>query len=161
MKVRGRAWVLGDDINTDLLYPAACFRLPPEERRYLTLSATRPGWSREVRPGDVLVAGANFGIGSSRPAADNLKDLGIALVLADSFNGLFFRSAVNTGLPVLEVPGISRAVREGTEVEADLTEGQVRWADQTLQVRPLPPFLARILEDGGVLARLAKQGYID
>ncbi len=161
MRIAGRAWVVGDDINTDLLYPATCFRLPPAERRWQTLSANRPGWAREVRPGDVLVAGSNFGMGSSRPAADNLRDLGIRLVVADSINGLFFRTAINTGLPILEVPGVSRSVREGSRLEADLTEGWVRTDGRELQGRPLPPFLARILEDGGVLARLAKQGYID
>ena len=161
MRIAGRAWVFGDDINTDLLYPTSCFRLPPAERRWQTLSASRPGWAREVRAGDVLVAGANFGMGSSRPAADNLKDLGIALVTADSINGLFFRNAINSGLPVLEAPGVSRSASEGTLLEADLTEGRVRGAGWELQGRPLPPFLSRILEDGGVLARLAKQGYID
>jgi 3-isopropylmalate/(R)-2-methylmalate dehydratase small subunit len=161
MRIAGRAWVFGDDVNTDLLYPATCFRLPPAERRWQTMSANRPGWSREVRPGDVLVAGANFGMGSSRPAADNLRDLGIALVVADSINGLFFRNAINTGLPVLEVPQISRGVREGSRLEADLTEGWVRADGREFPCRPLPPFLARILEDGGVLSRLAKQGYID
>lgn len=161
MKVVGRAWVFEDDINTDLLYPATCFRVPPAERPRLTMSANRPGWSEEVRPGDVLVAGANFGTGSSRPAADNLKALGLAGVVADSINGLFFRTAINSGLPVLEAEGVRALVREGSMVEVDLDAGLVRCDDRELRVRPLPPFLARILADGGLLPRLRKEGYID
>ncbi len=161
MKLVGRAWVFDDDINTDLLYPAACFRLPVEERPALTMSANRPGWSREVRPGDLLVAGTNFGTGSSRPAADNLKALGVAGVVAESINGLFFRNAINTGLPVLEAPGVRAFVREGTRVEIDLDTGAIRSEGRTLNVRPLPGFLARILAEGGILPRLRKEGYID
>ncbi|MGD0588279.1 MAG: 3-isopropylmalate dehydratase [Thermoplasmata archaeon] len=161
MKLAGRTWVFEDDINTDLLYPAACFRLPADERPWLTMSANRPGWSREVRSGDLLVAGTNFGTGSSRPAADNLKALGIAGVLAESVNGLFFRTAINSGLPVLEAPGIRALVPEGTIVEADLETGLIRTAGRELKVKPLPPFLARILADGGLLSRLRKEGYID
>lgn len=161
MKLSGRAWLFGDDINTDLLCPAACFRLPPEERPWLTMSANRPGWSREVRSGDLVIAGANFGTGSSRPAADNIKALQIAGVLADSFNGLFFRNAINIGLPVLAVPGIGRLAREGELVDADLDTGVIRVGDRELRVRPLPRFLADILVDGGLIPRLRKQGYID
>ena len=161
MILRGKAWVFGDDINTDLLYPASCFRLPPAERPWKTMSANRPGWSREVRPGDLLVAGSNFGTGSSRPAADNLEALGVAGVVADSINGLFFRTAVNSGLPVLEAEGVHALVREGAGVEVDLDTGVVRCDDRELHARPLPPFLARILADGGLLPRLRKEGYID
>ncbi len=161
MKLVGRAWVFEDDINTDLLYPAACFRLPAAERPRLTMSANRPGWSAEVRPGDLVIAGANFGTGSSRPAADNLKGLGVAGVVADSINGLFFRTAVNTGLPVLEAPGVRAFVREGATVEVDLDTGTIRSEGRELRVRPLPPFLSRILADGGLVPRLRNEGYID
>lgn len=161
MKLVGRAWVFGDNINTDLLYPAACFRLPAAERPALTMSANRPGWSGQVRPGDLLVAGPNFGTGSSRPAADNLKALGIAGVVADSINGLFFRTAINTGLPALEAPGVRAFVREGAVVEVDLDAGTIRADERELAVKPLPPFLSRILADGGLIPRLRKEGYID
>jgi 3-isopropylmalate/(R)-2-methylmalate dehydratase small subunit len=161
MKLVGRAWVFADDINTDLLYPAACFRLPSEQRPWLTMSANRPGWSHEVRKGDLVVAGANFGTGSSRPAADNLKGLGIAGVLAESFNGLFFRTAINSGLPVLEVHGVTRVVREGDVVEADLDTGVVHAPTGEIRAKPLPRFLAEVLADGGLIARLRSHGYID
>lgn len=161
MRVVGRAWVFDDDINTDLLYPAACFRVPAAERPRLTMSANRPGWSDQVRPGDVLVAGANFGTGSSRPAADNLKALGLGLVVAESVNGLFFRNAINTGLPVLEAPGVRAFVEEGATLEVDLDTGTLRSDGRELRTRPLPPFLSRILADGGLVPRLRKEGYID
>lgn len=161
MKIAGRAWVFEDDINTDLLYPSACFRLPSADRPRLTMSANRPGWSSEVRPGDLLIAGANFGTGSSRPAADNLKALGIAGVVAESINGLFFRTAINTGLPVLEAPGVRSFVREGATVEVDLGTGSIRSEGRELMARPLAPFLSKILADGGLIPRLRKEGYID
>ncbi len=161
MKLVGRVWLFGDDINTDLIYPAACFRLPVEERPGLTMSANRPGWAAAVRPGDLLVAGANFGTGSSRPAADNLRALGLGGVVAESINGLFFRNAINSGLPVLEAPGVVGLVTEGVSLEVDLDSGRLACGGRELRVRPLPPFLSRILAGGGLLPRLRAEGYIE
>ena len=95
-KITGKVWKFGDDINTDLMYPQICYTLREEEKPYYAMSANRPGWSKLVKNGDVVIGGKNFGTGSSRPAADNLKNLGIACVVAESINGLFLRNSVNS-----------------------------------------------------------------
>lgn len=161
MQISGRAWVFGDGINTDLIFPQVCFRLPLEERPKMAMHANRPDWAVQVRLGDLLVAGTDFGIGSSRPAADNLRGLGIAAVLAESINGLFFRNAANNGLPALAVRGIHGAVVEGETIWADFATGIVRVHDRELHGRPLPSFLLDIIRDGGLVPRLQRLGYID
>ena len=119
MKFEGRCWIFGDNVNTDLMYPNASFRASEEERRRLVFSANRPGWSSEVRQGDILIAGTNFGTGSARPGPKYFKDLGIAALLAESINGLFLRNCVNYALPAMECKGIATLAREGEVVAVD------------------------------------------
>jgi 3-isopropylmalate/(R)-2-methylmalate dehydratase small subunit len=163
MKVRGRTWVFGDNINTDLMYPNTAFKASPEERRRLVFSANRPGWSEAVAEGDVIVGGSNFGTGSGRPASQFLRELGVAAIVAESMNGLFLRNSVNYALPVMECPGITRRVREGEELEVDFVNGRVQPSDggPPLEGTPLPEFLLEIIQSGGLLPRLVSQGYID
>jgi 3-isopropylmalate dehydratase small subunit len=99
MLMWGRVWCVDDDINTDLILPIHVLRVPPPERPQHMFMANRPGWAALVRPGDILVAGKNYGMGSSRPAAQVMKDLGLACLLAESVNGLFFRNALNYAFP--------------------------------------------------------------
>lgn len=157
MIIRGRAWVFGDDISTDLLAPGAYAIGSLEERKVHTLEAVDPRFAREVRPGDVVVAGRNFGCGSSRETApEALKALGVGCVIASSFARLFLRNAVAIGLPVLPCPGASGAVAPGDEVEVDLRSGVLRVLRTGAELRgePLPPEMRRILAAGGVLALL-------
>ena len=163
MIVRGRAWVFGDNMNTDLMYPASAFNASAEERRRLVFSANRPGWSELVEEGDVIVAGTNFGTGSGRPASRFLRELGIRAVVAESMNGLFFRNSINYALPVMECPGVSGLLREGDEVEIDFVAGTVRrpGEEAALEGPPLPAFLLEMVESGGLLARLVRQGYVE
>jgi 3-isopropylmalate/(R)-2-methylmalate dehydratase small subunit len=158
-KFRGRTWVFGDEINTDLMYPQLCYTLPEENRPLYAMWANRPKWSREVKHGDILVAGRNFGIGSSRPAATNLKSLGIACAIVESINGLFLRNAVNVGFLALEAPGISGLVKEGDVLEVDLEAGLVRdlETNSSIGLKPLPRFLIDLIEDGGIIERLRKR----
>lgn len=163
MRVEGRVWVFGDNINTDLMWPNTAFRATDEERRQLVFSANRPGWVDEVRPGDIIVGGANFGTGSSRPAARLLHDLGIAALVAESINGLFFRNAINYGLPAMECPGVRGLVREGDVLAVDFGDGEVR-NTRTGEVRrgaALPPFLMDIVTAGGLLPRLVREGLVE
>ncbi len=155
--MRGRAWVFGDDVSTDLLAPGAYAVDPLEVRKMHTLEAVDPSFAREVRPGDVVVAGRNFGCGSSRETApEALKALGVGCVVAESFARLFLRNAVAIGLPVLPCPGVRRVASPGDELEVDLGAGTVRNRRTGALVRgePLPPEMREILAAGGILALL-------
>ena len=162
MIVEGRAWVFGDDINSDLLYPQAAFGLPLDEAVRYVFRANRPGWVDLVQPGDLIVGGRSFGLGSARTAGALLRRLGIAACAADSFASLFFRNGVNTGLPVLACPGITGIVEEGQRLRLDLAAGLATNLDTgaTAQGAALPPELLETIAGGGVLATLARRGLI-
>ena len=162
MKLRGRVWLFGDSINTDLMYPGFVTTLPEAERPKYCMGANRPGWSEQVREGDILVAGRNFGCGSSRPAAKSLKSLGVSCLLAESINGLFLRNAINFALPALSLEGVSRMFEEGDVAEVDVEGGRVKnlRTGETKIATPLPRALIRIIESGGLLPLLIKEGYL-
>ena len=162
-QIRGRVWSFGDDINTDLMYPHICYTLPERDRPKYTMWANRPGWASEVRRGDIMVAGRNFGVGSSRPAAANLVGLGIVLVIAETVNGLFMRNAVNSGLPVLRMDGITQWISEGDIIQVDFQNCTVT-REQDGSVREfnrIPDLLMNIVRSGGIIEVLRSQGYID
>lgn len=155
--IRGRAWCFGDDVSTDLLSPGEYAIAAVEVRKAHTLEALDPSFPSEVRPGDVVVAGKNFGCGSSRESApENLQALGVACVVAGSFARIFLRNAVAIGLPVLACPGAQEGLDEGDEIEIDLASGLVRNV-RTGAVRegePLPAEMRAIVAGGGMLAAL-------
>jgi 3-isopropylmalate/(R)-2-methylmalate dehydratase small subunit len=155
--IAGKVWCFGDDISTDLLSPGEYALAPPEEQKLHTLESVDPRFVREVQPGDVVVAGRNFGCGSSRESApENLKALGVACVVADSFARIFLRNAVAISLPVLACAGARDALAEGDEIEIDLATGLVRSraTGGILQGEPLPTEMLEILSAGGILAAL-------
>ena len=160
--ITGRVWKFGDDINTDLVIPGFAILLPRTEQPQHCFSANRPGWVDEVAPGDVLLAGRNFGVGSARPIGDVFVQLGIAAVVADSFNGLGLRNCINVGLPSLPCPGILDAFAEGDVAEVDWSGGGVRnlSGEARLQGAPIPPALREIVVAGGVEAVLRAEGYL-
>ena len=127
---RGRAWSFGNDISTDLIMPGAILwgHVKGADARKAAIMPNRPGWAeRDARPGDLVVAGTNFGCGSSRPAPRVLRDeLGLSCVVAESFSRLFQRNAVNIGFPVLICPGITTFAAEGDELEVHFDSGLVR-----------------------------------
>jgi 3-isopropylmalate/(R)-2-methylmalate dehydratase small subunit len=154
----GRVWKLGADIDTDALAPGRWMKLALPELAGHCLEDVRPEFAREVRAGDVIAAGPNFGVGSSREqAAAALKHLGIAAVLAPSFAGIFFRNAINLGLPAL-VCARAGELADGERIALDLRQGVVTRADgSTLACEPLPPFLWDIVAAGGLLQSLKRR----
>jgi 3-isopropylmalate/(R)-2-methylmalate dehydratase small subunit len=162
MIVRGRVWKFGDDINTDLIFPPDAFPLSPEEQVKLVFRHNRPGWSDIVQAGDVIVAGRNFGTGSSRPGALLLKRLGIAALAADSINGLFFRSCVSYGFPALDCKGVSEVFEEGDFAVMDLLKGTIlnERTNHVVRGTPLTAAMADTLRAGGIEELLRRQGFM-
>jgi 3-isopropylmalate/(R)-2-methylmalate dehydratase small subunit len=159
-QITGRAWVFGDSIDTDAMYPGFAMKLPVPEAARHVFYALRPGWTEQVRPGDIVVAGRNFGIGSSRPVAALMHHLGVAALVAEEFNSLFLRNAINNGLPALTVPGVRGIVREGDQVTIQLAEGWLEDAGKRVQTAPMPRMVLDILDAGGLLPRLTADGYL-
>lgn len=158
--IRGRVWKFGDDINTDLMLPA---RIDTEEEQMRAIfAANRPGWVDLVRPGDFIVGGRNYGVGSGRPASRSLRNVGVACLIADSINGLFFRMSVNYGLLNLECAGVSALFEEGQTAEVTLADFTIRNVDtgKTLKAKPVPPHLLAMMQGGGVFPTLEKRGLI-
>ena len=162
MKYQARVWKFGDNINTDLILPVQAFYLTPAEQAQWVFRANRPGWSEQVRAGDILVGGRNFGMGSSRAAARSLKNLGLACLITESLNGLFLRNCVNFAFPALECPGVHAAFTEGEEAEVEFDTAKVRNLARStaLQGKPLPPQLMALVQAGGVYQLLEQEGLI-
>jgi 3-isopropylmalate/(R)-2-methylmalate dehydratase small subunit len=158
--ITGRTWVVGDGVDTDAMYPGYAMKLDIAEAARHVFYALRPGWVDQVAPGDIVVAGRNFGIGSSRPVAALMRHLGVAALVAEEFNSLFLRNAINNGMPVLTVPGIRDLVTEGEDLTIDLAEGWARAGDRRLDVASQPPMVLDILAAGGLLPRLVADGYL-
>ena len=155
--IKGKTWCFGDGISTDLLSPGQYAVDSLEVRKMHTLESVDPSFASSVQPGDVVVAGRDFGCGSSRETApENLKALGVACVVADSFARLFLRNAVAIGLPVLPCAGVSSAFSPGSDIDVDLATGEVRniATGTVLRGEPLPESMRRILSAGGMLAIL-------
>jgi 3-isopropylmalate/(R)-2-methylmalate dehydratase small subunit len=154
--IRGRVWKFGDNINTDAMAPGYAFKAPWEELKRLILHL-HPRFPFEVKPGDVIVAGRNWGCGSSREQAPaNLKRLGIGCVLAESFGRIYFRNSVALAFPSLVCPGVSQAFSEGDELELELETAQVRnlTSGETFQGETLSREMLAIIAAGGILPTL-------
>jgi len=157
--VRGRVWKFGDNISTDYIKPGFTRGETLEEQAEFCMRAIRPEFAREVKRGDVIVGGRNFGCGSSRPAAQNFLTLGLGCVVAESFSRLFFRSSVNLGFPLLYCRGVHEAFEEKHILEADFRTGEVRnlTTGKVLRAEPLPEVAMKILSAGGVVALLKRE----
>ncbi|MEO3997886.1 3-isopropylmalate dehydratase [Mesorhizobium sp. CAU 1732] len=154
-----RVFLVGDNIDTDQLAPGQYMRGGIEELARHSLEAVRPDFASSVRPGDVLVGGENFGIGSSREqAAEALRHLGVACVIAQSFAGIFYRNAINLGLPVLVGKDLSH-VEDGDPCRFDIDAGELALTakNTTLRLEPLPENLKQMLSDGGLVPHLKKR----
>ena len=158
----GRVWLFGDNINTDLMVPSEVTYASPEKQARAVFQANRPGWVDEVEQGDVLIGGRNFGMGSSRPAARSLRNLGLSCMLAESLNGLFFRNAVNFGFVAMECPGVLALFNEGETAEIDMEAWRVTNGDtgKSLPIVPIPEELRSLMTGGGIFPHLEKLGLI-
>ena len=162
MRFTGKVWVFGDDLNTDAMYPGFAMKMEPSDAAKHIFYEVRPGWTDEVSAGDIVMAGKNFGVGSSRPVAALFAELGVTGLVAEEFNSLFFRNAVNAGLPAMTVPEATTTFSDGDVGTFDLSEGS--WRNDTTgacgAVPKLPELILDIITSGGVLPRLAAQGYV-
>lgn len=159
--MRGKVWKFPDDINTDVIFPGRYMSITdPIETAKHPFEMVYPNFLKEAKEGDIVVAGKYFGCGSSREqAATSLRYFGVACIVADSFARIFYRNAINLGLPILPCPGISKIVEQGDELEVNLAEGIVRnvKTGAELKANPLPPFILNLLEAGGLIPSLQKQ----
>lgn len=155
----GRAFVFGDNIDTDVLAPGHLMKLAPDELARHCLEAVDPSFAGAVRPGDVVVAGRNFGQGSSREqAAISLKQLGITAVIAQSFARIFYRNAMNIGLIAIALPEAHR-IAAGDAIAVDAAAGRIenRTQQRVYQCAPVPEHLMQMIRDGGLMSHLKKR----
>jgi 3-isopropylmalate/(R)-2-methylmalate dehydratase small subunit len=156
----GRVFRFGDNVDTDAIIPARYLvTTDPAELGKHCMEAADPAFVQKVNPGDLIVAGANFGCGSSREHAPvAIKASGIACVIAKSFARIFLRNAINTGLAVLECPEASKALKEGDQAEVDLASGEIRTkSGKTYKARPFPGFIREIMNAGGLMLYVGRR----
>jgi len=161
MKIRRKAIKFGNDVNTDVILPGKYLVLiDPYELAKHAMESLDPAFPEKAKEGVIVVGGKNFGCGSSREQAPlALKYAGVKCLLAESFARIFFRNAINIGLPVIECKGISNAVETGDELVVDFEAGKVENVSngKTFQVEKLPPFILEILADGGLIENLRRR----
>lgn len=148
--IRGRVWKFGDSIETDAINPY--YRYPTmEELKLHTMEAYRPEFPKEVKAGDILVAGRNFGCGSSRPGLV-LREVGIAVILVESVSRLFLRNSIARAIPIFVAPGITGIVQDGETLEVDYALGVVRApaTGASVEIRKFPPVIEQIFAAGGL-----------
>jgi len=160
MSFQGKAWKFGSDVNTDEIIPARyLYFVDPAKLAEHVMEDADPEFPSKVEPGDIIVAGKNFGCGSSREyAAVAIKGAGVACVIAASFARIFFRNAFNTGLLIFESPEASEGISHGDIVEVDPEKGIIRniTTGRVFRVSAIPPFMKQLLEDGGLIPHLRK-----
>ena len=160
MKFEGRVWKFGDHVDTDLIIPARFLNVSDEEELAKNCFVDlRPDFAGKAQVGDVIVAGKNFGCGSSREHATwAIKGAGIRVIIAKSFARIFYRNAFNIGLPLLESEQASDDLEEGDQISVDLLTGKIRnkSKDQQFSAKPIPDFMMEIIHAGGLVNHLKK-----
>ncbi|OGP93517.1 MAG: 3-isopropylmalate dehydratase small subunit [Deltaproteobacteria bacterium RBG_16_48_10] len=161
MKIEGRIWKFGSDVDTDAIIPARYLNLSDaKELVKHVMEDERPEFKREVKKGDILLADKNFGCGSSREHAPlALKAAGISCIIAKSFGRIFYRNGFNQGLPLLESLEASGAIRDGDQVRVNLATGEIFDVSQNKKffAKPVPAFMQRLIKDGGLIPHLRKK----
>lgn len=154
----GRVWVLGDDVDTDIIIPTEYLALKTiEEMKQYGFSPLRPELAAQVKEGDILVAGKNFGCGSSREQAPEVvKALGIRCVIAKSFARIFFRNAINNGLLLIEQPDLHDHVREGDRIRVVVNE-HIEYQGESYPITSLPENLVEIISAGGLVKAMRRR----
>ena len=160
MNAQGKVFKYGNDVDTDVIIPARYLNTTSESELASHCMEDIDGeFIKKVQPGDIIVAGDNFGCGSSREHAPiAIKASGIKLIIAASFARIFYRNSINIGLPIWECPEAAAEIAAGDEVRADLDEGTITdvTTGKTFKARPFPPFIQNIIEAGGLINSLKK-----
>jgi len=159
--IRGRAWKYGDDVNTDVIYPGKYDYTLSDVREMAkhTLEDLDPAFAGSVKDGDIIVAGTNFGCGSSRDQAVTcIKHAGVSAIVAKSFSRIFFRNAINHGLLAIECAEAVDKVSSGSEIAIDLEHSKLHCDAGSFSFPPLPESVLEIISDGGLIAHLNKLG---
>ena len=158
----GKVWVLGDDIDTDIIIPTEYLALKTiEDMKQYGFSPLRPELAGQIKPGDIIVAGKNFGCGSSREQAPEvIKALGIPCIIAKSFVRIFYRNALNNGLLLLEQPELHDVVKEGDTITVTVNE-DVEYNGKKYPIASLPENLMEIIEAGGLVKAMRKRNGLD
>ncbi|MCL6447649.1 MAG: 3-isopropylmalate dehydratase small subunit [Armatimonadetes bacterium] len=161
MILQGKAWKFGDDINTDLIIPARYLNTSdPSELAGHCMEDADPEFPRKVQPGDIIVAGKNFGSGSSREHAPlAIKAAGVSCVIAGSYARIFYRNAFNIGLPIFEAPEAAERIQSGDLLRVDVDKGIITNLSRREEYRatPIPPFMQEIISAGGLIDYVKKQ----
>jgi 3-isopropylmalate/(R)-2-methylmalate dehydratase small subunit len=162
MKLNGKAWKFGDDVDTDAIVPARYLNTsdPKELAGHCMEDSTNPEFMKKLRPGDVIVAGKNFGCGSSREHAPiAIKAAGVSCVVARSFARIFYRNCFNMGLPIFESSAAVDGISEGDRIEIDAVAGVIRnlTTNKNFNVAPVPPFMQELIAAGGLMAYTKKR----
>ena len=161
MQTQGTVYKYPDNVDTDVIIPARYLNTPDaQELAKHCMEDIDPEYVRKVKPGDVMVAGWNFGCGSSREHAPvAIKAAGISVVIAKSFARIFYRNSINIGLPIMECPEAVDAISAGDTVSVDFTTGLItdETTGKTFQAEPFPPFIQKIIADGGLMKSLTKK----
>ena len=159
MTITGRVWKYGDNVNTDVIFPGKyTYTLTdPKEISAHALEDLDSSFATGVQPGDVIVAGRNWGCGSSREQAVTcLKWAGVGAIVAASFARIFYRNAINNGLPAVVCPEVSDSIATGQQVTIDMAAGEIRCASRVFVFEPFPPSVQQILIDGGLIPHLRR-----
>ena len=155
MKLQGKVHKYGNHVDTDVIIPARYLNISDvDELKKYTMIDIDPDFTSKIAPNDIIVAGANFGCGSSREHAPLvIKESNISCVIAESFARIFYRNAINIGLPVLECPEAAKAIEQGNLVEVDLDNGIIKNIDtgETYQAVPFPSFMQNLIKVGGLI----------
>ncbi len=155
MKLKGKAWVFGDDVNTDEIIPARYLNVTNhEELAAHCMEDIDPNFVKKISPGDIIVAAKNFGCGSSREHAPvAIKAAGISCVIAKSFARIFYRNSINIGLPILECESAAENIKEGDLIEVNLATGEIKnlTKNETYYAKPFPEFMQKIIASGGLM----------
>ncbi|MCL2013715.1 MAG: 3-isopropylmalate dehydratase small subunit [Oscillospiraceae bacterium] len=161
MKVKGTVHKYGDNIDTDVIIPARYLNTTdPEELKLHCMEDIDAGFVNKVKPGDIMTGGKNFGCGSSREHAPiAIKSAGIACIIAESFARIFYRNAINIGLPIIESAPAVKAIKDGDIVEIDFDKGRIKVGDKVYNAPAFPQFIQDIISAGGLLKKTgAKNG---
>ena len=164
MKIKGRVWRFGSDIDTDRIIPARYLNTTdPKELAQHCMEDEDPEFAKKVKEGDIIVADKNFGCGSSREHAPiAIKASGVSCVIAKSFARIFYRNAFNTGLPILECPELVDETETGDELEVEISTGTIRnlTKGKTYRAQPIPPFMQELISAGGLMAWIKRKGLV-